>query len=150
MLEFCSPPKEVRAARIYFSLKVHKNPMGIRPIVSSVNYATENLSQFVDIWLQPIMQKLPSFIQDTSHFIKMIEETQLPHNILLASIDLTSLYTTIVHNDGIVSTIEALHNTYASDEDQPPPEVIGDMLRLILTHNVFRKILSSTARVYYG
>ena len=67
----------------------------------------------------------------------MIEETQLPQNILLASIDVTSLYTNIVHNDGIEATIEALHNTYASDEDQPPPEVIGDMLKFILTHNVF-------------
>ena len=137
MLDFCTPPSEVRTARMYFLLKVHKNPMGIRPIVSSVNYATENLSQFVDIWLQPLMKGLPSFIQDTNHFIKMIEETHLNQDCLLASIDVTSLYTNIRHEDGIEATVEALHATYAKDEDQPPPEVIGDMLRFILTHNVF-------------
>ena len=65
-------------------------------------------STSVDIWLQPIMKKLLSFIQDASHFIKMIEETPLPQNVLLASIDVTSLYTIIVHCDGIEVAIEAL------------------------------------------
>ena len=130
MKEFCSPPDEVRPARIYFLLKVHKNPMGIRPIVSSVNYATENLSQLVDIWLQPLMKNLPSFIQDTSHFIKMIEGRQLPQNCLLASIDVTSLYTNIVHEDGIKATIKALHKSYTLDEDQPPPEIIGGYVKI--------------------
>ena len=33
-------------ARFYSLLKVHKNPMKIRPIVSSCNNPTENISQF--------------------------------------------------------------------------------------------------------
>ena len=70
MLEFCLPPHRIRTARLYFLLKVHKNPMGIRPIVSCVNNATENLSQYVDIWLQPLMKALPSYIRDTTDFIK--------------------------------------------------------------------------------
>ena len=74
------------------------------------------------------MKNLPSFIQDTRHFINMVESRQLPQSCLLASIDVTSLYTNIVHTDGIKATIEALHEPYALDEDQPPPEVIGDML----------------------
>jgi len=39
--------------------------MGIRPIVSSCNSITENISEFVDIWLQPLMRDLPSFIKDS-------------------------------------------------------------------------------------
>ena len=136
MMDFCTPPNGVRTSRIYFLLKVHKNPMGIRPIVSGIKYATEFLSQFVDIWLQPLMQSLPSYIRDTTHFIKMIEETPFPKDCLMASIDVSSLYTNIIHEDGIESAINALHSTYATNEDQPPPEVIGDMLRFILTHNV--------------
>ena len=137
MLDYCSPPTVCRTARIYFLLKVHKNPMGIRPIVSSVNYVTEPLSQFVDIWLQPLMQKLPSFVRDTNHLIQMISQTSFHKDVLLASIDVTSLYTNIVHEDGIKTIIEALENSYHSDEDSPPPETIGDMLRFILTHNCF-------------
>ena len=137
MMDYCSPPTVCRTARIYFLLKVHKNPMGIRPIVSSVNYVTEPLSQFVDIWLQPLMQKLPSFVRDTNHLIQMISQTSFHKDVLLASIDVTSLYTNIVHEDGIKTIIEALENSYHSDEDSPPPETIGDMLRFILTHNCF-------------
>ena len=43
MTSFCIPPPQHRTAQLYFLKKIHKNPMGIRPIVSSVNSITENL-----------------------------------------------------------------------------------------------------------
>ena len=49
--------------------KLHKNPMGIRPIVSSCESPTENISQYVDFWLQPVMKAIPSFLKDTSELI---------------------------------------------------------------------------------
>ena len=70
MVAFCSPPKKVRLARLYFLKKIHKTPMGIRPIVSSCESVTENISQFLDYWLQPIMKSLPSYIKDTSQLCK--------------------------------------------------------------------------------
>ena len=69
MAKFCLPNKNLRMARIYFLKKTHKTPMGIRPIVSGINCPTENLSQFVDVWLQPLMraallrQRLYAFYQ---------------------------------------------------------------------------------------
>ena len=137
MANFCRPPRTVRTARLYFLLKVHKNPMGIRPIVSCVNNATENMSQFVDIWLQPLMKALPSYIRDTTHFINIIEATAIPAGCLICSIDVSSLYTNIIHEEGIQQAIQALHSTYNVDPDQPPPEIVGEMLKFILTNNVF-------------
>ena len=154
MIDFCTPPNGVKTSRIYFLLKVHKNPIGICPIVSGIKYATEFLSQFVDISLQPLMQNLPSYIRDnTTHFIKMIEKIPFPKDCLLASIDVSSLFTNIIHEDGIDSAINALHSTYATNEDQPPPKVIGDMLRFILTHNVIEfegKYFLQLQALYYG
>ena len=46
--EFCKPPDKHRTSRLYFLKKIHKNPMGIRPIVSSCNSITEPISNFVD------------------------------------------------------------------------------------------------------
>ena len=66
MFQFCKPPTHHRTSRLYFLQKIHKNPIGIRPIVSSCNSITENISQFIDFWLQPLMKKLPSFLQDTT------------------------------------------------------------------------------------
>ena len=98
--EFCKPPKQTRTSRLYFLKKVHKTPMGIRPIVSSCNSITEPISQFVDRWLQPHIKKLPSYLKDSTDFLKPIETTKIPEKCLLASIDISSLYINIPHEDG--------------------------------------------------
>ena len=56
--------KMARSARLYMFKKLHKNPMGIRPIVSSCESPTENISQYVDFWLQPLMKAIPSFLKE--------------------------------------------------------------------------------------
>ena len=57
--EFCKPPKQTRTSRLYFLKKIHENPMGIRPIVSSCNTINEPIFQFVDWWLQPHVKNFP-------------------------------------------------------------------------------------------
>ena len=61
-VDFRTPPENYRTSQLYFLKKIHKNPMGIRPIVSSVNSVTENVSSFVDGWLNSLVQRLPSLI----------------------------------------------------------------------------------------
>ena len=39
--QFCKPPANHRTSKLYFLKKIHKNPMGIRPIVSSCESITE-------------------------------------------------------------------------------------------------------------
>jgi hypothetical protein len=85
------PPEKYRTSQLYFLKKIHKNPMGIRPIVSSVNSVTENISSFVDFWLQPLVKQLPSFLKDTQEFVNLITSTRIPQNSILASIDVSSL-----------------------------------------------------------
>ena len=82
--EFCKPPKQTHTSRLYF-LKIHKNPMGIRPIVSSCNSITKPISQFVDRWLQPHVKNLLSYLKDSTEFLKLIETTKIPSNCILAS-----------------------------------------------------------------
>eukprot|EP00731_Ephydatia_muelleri_P027522 Em0019g395a len=136
MADFCLPGKRVRTARIYFLKKTHKTPMGIRPIVSGINSPTEQLSECVDIWLQPLMCQLPSYVRDSTQFINVLEGLTFPPECLLASIDVTSLYTNIIHREGIECSVSALQHSYSTDPDQPPPEVIGEMINIILTNNV--------------
>ena len=45
--EFCYPPETHRTSRLYFLKKIHKNPPGIRPIVSSCGSITENISALI-------------------------------------------------------------------------------------------------------
>ena len=137
--EFCKPPNEHRTSRLYFLKKIHKNPMGIRPIVSSCNSITEPISNFVDKWLQPKVQQLPSYIKDSTQFINLIETSHLPKHCLLASIDVSSLYTNIPHNEGTQSALHYLKqdpDTYRQPE-QPIPEVLIELIDIVLKNNVF-------------
>lgn len=109
--EFCKPPDNSRTSRLYFLKKIHKNPMGIRPIVSSCKSITESISNFiVTDGSNHLSKKLPSYIKDSTEFIKLIESTPIPTNCLLASIDVSSLYTNIPHDEGIQSTLYHLKN----------------------------------------
>ena len=137
--QFCKPPIKHRTSKLYFLKKIHKNPMGIRPIVSSCESITEKISQFVDKWLQPYVKSLPSYVKDTTEFINQIERTKLPTHSKLASIDVSSLYTNIPHHEGIQSALHFLKNspnTYKYPE-QPNPDIIGELMTLVLQNNVF-------------
>ena len=96
MSQFCRPPSIHRTSQLYYFLKkIHKSLMRIRLMVSSVNSITENISKFVDHWLQPIVKELPSYIKDTNSFATLITQTVVPRNCRLVSIDVSSLYTNI-------------------------------------------------------
>ena len=136
MQTYCEPPVTHRTSRLYFLKKIHKNPMKIRPIVSSCNSVTENISEFVDHWLQPEVRKLTSYLKDTTAFINLLEGTRLPANCILASIDVSSLYTNITHDEGKQFAMEALANGIPTPR-QPPPEVLGELIDLVLKNNIF-------------
>ena len=98
---------------------------------------TEQLSECVDIWLQPLVCQLPSYVRDSTEFINVLEGLTFPPDCLLTTINVTSLYTNIIHwGEGIECLVSALQHLYGTDPDQPPPEVIGEMINVILTNNV--------------
>ena len=111
--------------------------MGIRPIVSSCESPTENISQFLDFWLKPLMKALPSYLKDTTQFIKEIKNIQIEPNTLLVTIDVKSLYTSIPPSDGIKACLEALHSSVDSFPDRPDPSVLSCLLEVVLKNNIF-------------
>ena len=137
MLNFCLPPNKARLARIYFLKKIHKNPMGIRPIVSSCNSPTENISQFIDYWLQPHTKLLPSYLKDTTQFVQEIESFDIPNNSILVTVDVKSLYTNIPHYEGILACKRAFITLETLNQQQPPAEILTALLEIVLKNNTF-------------
>ena len=45
-----------------------------RLVISSVNCRTSNISKYINYHLQPIVQQIPSYIQDTSDFLQKINK----------------------------------------------------------------------------
>lgn len=65
--------------------------MSDRPIVSSCNSVTENISKFVDTYLQPAVKQLPAYVKDKD-FVQQIESLTIPKNCIKILPRLISLY----------------------------------------------------------
>ena len=82
--------KDPKFARFYLLPKIHKRLHNVpgRPVISNCGFYTENISSFLDHHLQPIAQKVNSFIKDTNHFLRKIKSLfQLPEGAILCTID---------------------------------------------------------------
>ena len=60
--------KDPKFARFYLLPKIHKHLHDVpgRPVISSCCFYTENISSFFDHHLQPLAQRVKSYIKDTN------------------------------------------------------------------------------------
>ena len=72
------------------------------PLFQQIGTPQKKISEFVDFHLRPHVEALPSHLKDTTDYLqKMKSMNPLPSGTILVSMDVTSLYTSIPHNDGI-------------------------------------------------
>ena len=109
--------------------------MGVRPICSASSGPTEGLSKIVDTILQPIVPTLPSFVKDSGHFCKIIEETLIPDDAILVALDVKSLYPSIPQEEAIFACKKATEKFYKNDDDAPV--IVETFLNFILKGNCF-------------
>ena len=128
-------PRDARTSRFYVLPKIHKVGIPGRPIVSSCGSPTERISHFVDYYLNPLVKKIPSFIKDTNDFLCKLQNVQnVPSDSLLVTLDVSSLYTNIPHDQGLEACREALNSREVLS---PPTEDIISLISSILTKNNF-------------
>ena len=125
-------PCHPKTAKFYHLPKIHKPGNPSRPIVASNGAPTEKISSFVDHFLQPLVTKLPSYIWDFLN--KLQRMPTLPPGSLLVTLDVSSLYTNIPHNEGIVACEEALNSR---ESPAPPTADLCHLIWLILSLNSF-------------
>ncbi|XP_078541431.1 uncharacterized protein LOC144826808 [Lissotriton helveticus] len=122
---------------IYFIPKVHKNlvqPPG-RPIISACNSLLENMSRYIDFFLQDFVRGLPSFILDTSDFLRKLQDFVWSPNYVLVSMDVTSLYTSIIHTDCLKATQHFLDKRDIGFQEHS--KMLFDMITICLENNIF-------------
>ena len=89
----------------------------------------------MDLHLQPHVQNLPSYLQDTTDCLRKQDAMgQLPPETLLVSMDVTSLYTNIPYEDGIKACEEVWEARAVKD---PPTQILVNLLTLVLKCNNF-------------
>ena len=72
------------------------------PVVSSVTCHTSSISKYVDHPLKPIVKDIQFYVRDTKDFLTKLNHVRhIPQEILLATLDVKSLYHNIHNNEGI-------------------------------------------------
>ncbi|CAJ0918423.1 unnamed protein product [Ranitomeya imitator] len=129
-------PETPRTPCLYLLPKVHKStthPPG-RPIVSGGGGLCEQINKFLDFHLKPMVESLPSYIQDTGDVLRKLADIPLETDMWMVTLDVESLYTSIRHSDGIEAARYFLH---MSTNDNDLIEFLLSLLEFALTHNFF-------------
>lgn len=97
--ETCSVPI------IYTVLKIHKdqlNPPG-RTIINEIQSINARLGEYVDKFMQPLVPQTPAYLRDMKHLIQKLNTIEIKpdQNYLIATADVSSLYTIIDHEEAI-------------------------------------------------
>lgn len=85
--------------KLYGLPKIHKPDVPMRPIISSVNSTTYNISKYLSDILKVTFNNTNNYnIKDTFTFAIEMENIILPENYVLISLDVVSLFTNIPLN----------------------------------------------------
>ncbi|XP_065672126.1 uncharacterized protein LOC136089953 [Hydra vulgaris] len=138
--DFLLPHEPCRPPLFYGLPKIHKPNIPLRPIVSACSGPTDNLSEYLTKFIQPLVESLPAYIKDSIHFLNMLQNIRLQSSeIIFVTADVTSLYTNIPHRDGIDAALHYLRLIPIQDRptDCPSPGIIGNLIEEILSNSTF-------------
>ena len=130
--------KDPKFARFYLLPKIHKrlNNVPGRPVTSNCDYYTENISAFLDIHLQPLVQAVKSCIKDSNDFLNKLRSLpKLPSNIILCTVDVVGLYPNIPHEEGLSAPRKQLDNRM---EKYISSDTLCDVAEVVLKNNIFK------------
>ena len=118
-LESCSE------AKFYMLPKIHKKDISERPICSSGNHPTSRISKFVNEHIKKYVPQTKSY-RDTRNFIKTIRDLgPIPDGAILCTLDVSSLYTDIPNNEGILAVANKLRSDPTKGiHNQFPPRLV--------------------------
>ena len=125
-----------KTSRFYMLPKVHKKGNPGRPIISAIDNHTSSIAAYVDHHLQPLAEQLPSYVKDSGAFLRKVNSIKepLPKDAILVTMDVSALFTSIPHRDGLNAVAHALESRTSPSI---PTRVILKFLHMILYLNNF-------------
>ena len=122
---------------LYLLMKVHKQPLKTRPVVSCSGSLLHPLGVWLDTALQPIATSLPSFIGSSYDLKEALQNIDiLPPSALLFTADAISMYTNIDTYRAIGSIRSFLNSI--PEFTQMPLTAINYAIDIIMNNNVFK------------
>ena len=136
---FLTPSSEARTPILYGLPKIHKENIPMRPIVSGMEGPTDNMAKYITHFINPLVHTIPTYLKDSKTFKQYINNIPtLPHNTILVTADVTSLYTNIPREEGINTTCEYIDtHRHLLPKYAPNTHVFRIILDHILTNSHF-------------
>ena len=94
--------KKWQYARLYLCPKIHKEKnhnewlkKQWRQICASIGWVTYETSTYLDLLLQPIMRKIPTYLKDSATLIKELDSRKFPPQCYFLEADVDNMYPSI-------------------------------------------------------
>ena len=83
--------------------------------------------------MQPLAQRVKSYIKDTNHFLNKIKKIgKLPEGAILCTMDVVGLYPNIPHREGLASSLETREKNKQISND-----TLAEFAEIVLKNNIF-------------
>ena len=132
MIDYISKNKKLANFRIL--PKLHKNKLGIRPLVNCSNSISSGISKILDFFFKPLVSNHYSYIKDSQDLLLKTKDLKFDKNIKLFSADFESLYTNIPLDEciEIITLIISEHSCFHIS-------IVGfnSLLKLLLKNSYF-------------
>jgi hypothetical protein len=104
LLYFQRSLKEHHRLPIFYRLpKVHKQPISLRPVVSTSGSLLAIFSTCIGFKMKELLPHIKSYIKNSLNIIEDLNKIAIPDNALIFPVDAVSMYTNIDMEIGIAS-----------------------------------------------
>ena len=121
----------------YLTLKVHKSPWTTRPIVSCSDSLLYYLGVWVDLHLNKVATRQPSYLRNSKALVDILLPLDLPSNARLFISDATSMYTNI-HTPAALAEISSFIHQREDHFSDIPTDALSEALALVMQNNIFQ------------
>ena len=130
---------KLKWARFRLTIKVHKDPWKTRPVVCCAGTLLNQLSKWLDFWLQKLRSFVPSYIKNSDELIEKLKGLgRLPLNARLFTADADSMYTNIDTPHAIEVISKWLDNLSPNLHQQFPLGAVKEAMKIVMTGNIFQ------------
>ncbi len=130
--------KEHHRLPVFYGLpKVHKQPISLRPVVSTSGSLLAIFSTWIDFKMKTLLPLIQSYVQNSINVTNELRDIILPDNALIFTADAISMYTNIDTDIGIQSIRDFLTYNMNSIPTDFPHELFLQILEIVMKNNIF-------------
>lgn len=159
----CTKTESIKVPTFYGIPKLHKSPVVLRPIVSSINWVTTAAAKWIDRTLQECIRRVPWICENSIQVINALESTvcsriptimerdplsgrlvsttreyvgAMPEDVILVTADVESLYTNINQSEA-----QRVLGRFLAEPcmglDRPKRALVMALIRIVMENNYF-------------